>query len=85
MTIHTVVAIRDQQLDAYSRPFFTPTPGAAIREFQDEANRPESPVFKHPGDYELIQLATFDDTTGRFTNIEHPKQLATGQMMKQPG
>lgn len=84
MTKHIVVAIYDQQLDSFGRPFYTPTPGAAVRTFQDEVNRPadDNPLHKHPEDFALHQLAVFDDTTGKFTNSEHTTQLATAKMMK---
>lgn len=82
MTTYVVVAIRDLQLNAYANPWYTPTPGAAIRAFTDETNNPQSPMHKHPEDYELVQLGTWDDNTGRFTNSEVPKQLAHAKNLK---
>lgn len=82
MTIHITVAIRDTQLAAYGRPYYTPTTGAAIRSFQDEANNPESMINKHPEDFELVQLGTFNDETGKHENLDTPKQLTSGKAVR---
>lgn len=82
MTIHITVSIRDQQLAAYGRPWYAPTTGSAIRSFQDEANNPDSMIHKHPEDYELVQLGTFDDETGQHQNLSAPRQLITGKTVK---
>lgn len=79
-----IVAIRDRAVDAFFRPVFAPTIGVAVRSFQDEINRqdPNNELAKHPEDYDLYQLGTFDEETGRFYQEEgHPKQLAIGKNM----
>lgn len=78
---HILVAILDRALDAYGRPFAVPAIGAAIRSFQDEINNTESPMNKHPEDYDLYQLGMYDDTTGRIHSADEPKQLAIGKQM----
>lgn len=74
-----VVAVKDRALDAYMRPFFVPALNAAVRSFQDEINRPESEMFKHPDDYDLYHLSIFDDVTGAFELFDTPQQLALGK------
>lgn len=71
-----IVAVRDRQLNAYMRPFTAATRGQAIRAFGDEANRRESEINAHPEDYELYQLGTFEETTGKIIADEQPQQLA---------
>jgi len=66
MTILTIVAVKDRAVDAYNRPFYVPTIGAAIRSFTDEVNRNESEMNAHPEDYDLYDMGTFDDQTGTF-------------------
>lgn len=78
-----VCAIRDQQLDAYGQPIFAASIGHAIRSFGDAINSPESNMHKHAGDYNLYELAEYDDNTGRFENLELPKQIAIGKNMKE--
>lgn len=84
MTIHIVVSVHDTALDAFSRPFYTPTIGAAIRSFQDEVNRdsPDNPLNKHPEDFNLFQLGTWDDNNGKHENLETPKQISIGKQAK---
>lgn len=79
MTIHVTLAVRDTQLAAYGRPFYAPTIGSGIRAFEDEANHKDSMINRHPEDYELVQLGTFDDESGRHSNLDTPLQLATGK------
>ena len=66
MTILTIVAVKDRAVDAYNRPFYVPTIGAAIRSFTDEVNRKESEMQAHPEDYDLYDMGTFCDQTGTF-------------------
>ena len=70
MTILTIVAVKDRAVDAYNRPFYVPTIGAAIRSFTDEVNRKESEMQAHPEDYDLYDMGTFCDQTGTFLPAE---------------
>lgn len=36
---------------------------------------------RHPDDFDLFQLATWEDSTGKFNNLAEPKQLAIGKQM----
>lgn len=75
MTQFIVVAVRDSALDAFMQPFHVPTTGMAIRSFMDEVNRVESPLNAHPSDYELFQLATWNDSDGVFHQLSTPVSL----------
>jgi hypothetical protein len=79
-----VCSIRDRAAEAYGRPFFLPAVGVAIRSFQDEVNRraEDNQVFQHPDDFDLFELGSFDDATGKFDLYETPKQLALGKQLK---
>lgn len=76
---HKVVAVKDRMVDAFMRPFTAPALGIAIRSFQDEVNRKDSEMNKHPEDYDLFHLADWDDETGEFTNLGMPAQIAIGK------
>lgn len=78
MTKYVIVAVRDRALDAFNRPYFAPTTGAAIRAFSDEINRGDSPMNPHAEDYDLFDLGTWDDETGQFHG-EMRKQIAIGK------
>lgn len=63
-----VCAVRDSAMDSFAQPMFFPTIGVALRTFTDEVNRedPNNNLHKHADDYELHQLAVFEDETGTF-------------------
>ena len=71
-----IVAVKDRQLDAFMRPFVAQTRGQAIRSFRDEINRQDSELNQHPEDYELYELAHYDDHSGKILPHEAPQQLA---------
>lgn len=77
-----VCAVRDRAVDTFGNPFFVPALGAAIRSFADEINSgsAQSALSKHPEDYDLFELGTFDDSTGLF-ETGTPKQVAIGKDM----
>lgn len=59
-----VYSIFDSKVQAYSQPFFSQTHGAAIRAFTDHVNEDNTPANKHPDDFTLVCLGTFDDQDG---------------------
>lgn len=77
-----IVAVWDRAADAFMNPFVVPSLGLAIRSFQDEINRPEGDMFKHPDDFDLYHLGLFDQDTGTF-EVEKglPKQLSIGKQL----
>ncbi|CAK0755299.1 hypothetical protein CCP3SC15_2050004 [Gammaproteobacteria bacterium] len=62
--------IFDVQASCFSPPFFMSTKGQAVRAFTDLVNDHQSTVFKHPEDYRLGQLGTFDDFTGMLSTTD---------------
>lgn len=80
---YIICAVRDSKSEAFGRPFFSVSEGTAIRGFDDEVNRqdPENPLNKHPEDFTLYKLGTFNDTIGTFeTHI--PKVLIMADQCK---
>ena len=82
MKLH-VVSVRDRAADAFGRPIFVAAIGQAIRSFQDEINRSgeNNEMNKHPDDYDLYHLGTWDDESGKFEMLAEPKQLAIGKQV----
>lgn len=76
--IVTVFGIRDSKGKAFLQPFFSNSSGAAIRAFGDEVSNRSSPIGKHPHDYVLYELASFDDLSGEFISVNPIKLLSTG-------
>jgi len=62
--LYSVVSVFDRALNAYLRPFMTPSLGVAIREFGAECKRPDSPLHQNPHDYSLWKVGEFDDQAG---------------------
>jgi hypothetical protein len=73
-----IISIKDTAADAFGRPVYVATEGVAIRQFQDEVNRAseDNQIYRHPDDFHLYQLGTFDDVTGLFDILPVPKLVA---------
>jgi hypothetical protein len=71
-----IFAVWDCKAEAFSRPFFAQSKGAAIRSFQDAANDVSSEIGKHPEDYTLFHMGEFSDDLGSFGILPAPESLA---------
>lgn len=78
-----VVSIKDTCADTFGRPAYVATEGVAIRQFQDEVNRPseDNQLYRHPDDFHLYYLGLFDDVSGHFELLEIPKVIARAKEM----
>lgn len=81
-----ILSVYDRAAQAFGRPVFSQSIGAAIRSFQDEVNKrePGNVMAEHPKDFDLFHLGSFDDCTGRFVLLEEPKVIAHGGQMQLP-
>jgi len=72
-----VVSVKDRASDVFNRPFFVPHRNIAVRDFTDEVNRvaADNQLNKHPDDFDLYLLGTFDDSTGAFLREGSPTVL----------
>lgn len=57
-------SVQDKKVGAFLPVFQMRSRGEAIRSFIDAVNTKDHQMNKHAGDYELFQVATFDDNTG---------------------
>lgn len=83
-----ILAVHDRAADTFGRPIFAAAIGQAIRSFQDEINRvaDNNEMNRHPDDFDLYHLGTFDDTAGTFENLPGgPKQVAIGKQLRTTG
>jgi len=71
----SVVAVFDNAVKAFGRPVFVPAVGAAIRSFIDEVNGKDTELSKHPEDFELFQLGSFNEEDGQFIQLAKPLSL----------
>lgn len=81
---HVVLSVRDRASEMFSRPMVFPTAGVAVRALTDEVNRaaPDNDYFKHPSDFKLYELATFDDETGLITAFDSPNFVVALETLK---
>lgn len=68
-----VFTVYDEKSEAYLQPFFLDTTGQAIRAITDCVMDQNHQFCKHPSDYTLFQLGTFNDSNAEF--IEAKKCL----------
>lgn len=64
--IHQMFSVYDSKTAAYLPPFFMQTKGQALRAIGDCANDREHTFHKHPEDYTLFYLGTYDDVSSKF-------------------
>lgn len=76
-----ICCVRDVRGGVFGNPFFVTSIGMAMRQFEDEVNRPEetNTMYKHPEDFELYHLGTFDSRTAQLVSYESPLQLSEGR------
>lgn len=74
---YTIISIRDVVANMYSTPTFHQSKGSALRSFGNEVNRADenNTIYKHPNDFEIYALGTFDDETATFEPYSTPEQL----------
>lgn len=77
MALLLAMAIRDEALGMFNRPYFVPTRGVAIRAFMDECNREaeDNAMRKHPKDFSLFQVGSYEEETGQLVAIDVPVRL----------
>lgn len=74
-----IVSIFDRAAALYSRPAFVQSRAAAVRSFGDEVRTPRenNDLNKHPGDFELHLIGSFDDETGELSP-QRPERITFG-------
>ncbi len=73
-----VFAVYDSKSEMFNQPMFFKAKGEALRAFTDEANREDSAIFKHPGDYTLFLIGDYNVDTGLLTPMPTPVSLGLG-------
>ena len=70
-----IFSVFDSKAETFNTPFFMAAKGQALRGFQDEVNRPESEIGKHPEDYTLFCIGEVDLDTGKITPLSSPTSM----------
>lgn len=79
--IYQIIAICDRAAVVYGVPSFVASVGGAIRGFADEVNRKDdnNMFYKHPEDFDMYHVGTYDDSNCSFSLLEEPRQIARGK------
>lgn len=70
-------AVYDSKVLCYGVPFFSPTIPAALRSFSDACKDVNTNLNRHPGDYQLYEIGSFDDNTCILAGLLPIKLLAS--------
>lgn len=73
-----VFAVRDMKAEAFLQPFYSPSVGSALRAYADAVNDKNCPFNKHPGDYVLFEIGTYDDSDASLVPLLPVKMMAVG-------
>lgn len=79
-----IFSVYDSKAQAYLPPFFLPKEAMAIRIFAECCNSPEHQFGKHPADYTLFHIGSFDDWDGDILAIQPQKNLGNGLHLVKP-
>ena len=75
--ISHVYAVFDRASGVYDRPFPALTDQAAIRSFGDVVMDTSHPIGKHPGDFTLMRVGSWNDNTGKLEGSV-PEKIING-------
>lgn len=63
--LYYAFAIRDIKIDSFHLPFFQTHKAGAMRMFSDLARDQQSPMAKHPEDFQLFEIGVYDPQTAQ--------------------
>lgn len=70
--------IFDSKADVYLLPFFSGTTADAMRSFGDAVNDGSTQFAKHPSDYTLFHVGSFDNASGKLSSLDVFSPLGNG-------
>lgn len=71
------LAIHDKKAELFSMPIFVQAVGQGVRSFADTVNDGKSEYARHPEDYTLFDIGSYDDVKGQLVSIV-PVSLGNG-------
>ena len=69
-------SVYDSKASAYMQPIFMQSLGTAIRAFEDTMEDPNHQFKKHPEDFTLFHIGSFDDEGCTFDLLPTPSPIA---------
>lgn len=78
-------SIFDNKAKIFAAPFMLQSTGAAVRAFEDLVSDERTIINRHPADFQLFDMGTFEDSTGIIVAISPYVLVATAsEFKKQP-
>ncbi|AXH77339.1 MAG: nonstructural protein [Microviridae sp.] len=71
-----VYVVLDKLAGAYGTPFVMQNDAIASRDFAFACKQPESSLSRHPADYSLWCIASYDDNSGIIEPLEKMRYIA---------
>lgn len=73
-----VIAVFDKKIAMYDQPFVCRHVGEAVREWTIVKANKETKIGKNPEDFDLFQIATYDEKSGTFSPVIPHQHLDSG-------
>lgn len=72
-----IVSLKDTATQVYGTPFVVVSPAQAVRSLRDEVNAKDSTsdIRRHPDDFELYELASYDEESGIVSPLPTPSLI----------
>lgn len=80
-----IFTVYDEKACVFGQPQFMLTDGIALRMFGDLIQDPSTVIAKHPEDFALYEIGSYDETTGIITPKEHPAFVIRATSLKYTG
>lgn len=72
-------AVVDKVSGVFDGPHKAINEGQFLRGFQDQINNPDSPIARHPEDFYVVELGSFNDANGDIVGLDQgATRIATG-------
>lgn len=77
-------SVFDSKAACYGTPFFMPMESMAIRAFSDLVNDGTTLVSKHPEDFSLFLVGSFEDSLATFDSVKPTNLVTASSLKRQP-
>lgn len=74
----SIIAVYDKKTGLFDKPFSVRHNAEAIREWDIVIKDTNTKFGKNPEDFDLFQIATYDDSTGEILTLKPHTHLASG-------
>lgn len=78
-----VFSIMDSKVKVFAQPFYMRNAAEALRAWSNTINDPQTQFAKHPADYTLFEIGSYDDETGVIEMHQNYNNLGNGLQFKQ--